>query len=151
MPPIDELVSVIRDAGAHEPNAMISLTHRSDDAKWAQLLPDKVNLSYPFDSPPAKTLADLRLPHAEKARPGFWTAKLFADFDTNVMNSTELTEFLVAYLTTVFGTADTSDYGVSFDLAERGTIKAETTPEFLREIVKLKQRLEGKSRRSCGD
>lgn len=143
MPSIAELVAAVRDAAEHEPDAMISLTHRSDEAKWAQLLHDKINLSYPFDAPPAATLADLGLPHADKAQPGIWDANLFADFETESMNNAELSEFLQAYLTTVFGTSDISKYDVSFDLAERGTIAAETTHEFLREIVKLKRRLEG--------
>lgn len=150
MQPIAELISAVKSAGELQPDAMISLTLRSDDTKWAQLLPDKVNLSYPFDTDPAANLANLRLPHAEKARAGFWDANLFADFDTALLTSAELSEFLIAYLTTVFGTSDTSDYDVSFGLAERGTIKAETTREFLREIVKVKRQFEGHLRQIRG-
>ena len=138
-------ISAVREASEHEPDAMISLTLRSDDGKWAQLLRDKINLSYPFQSPPAKTLADLRLPNADKLRPGFWDAGLFADFDTASMNDSELSAFLNEYLAKAFGTSDISNYIVSFDVAERGIIKAETTREFLREIVRLKQQLDGKA------
>lgn len=148
MQSINELIDGVRAAAADEPDAMISLTLRSDDTKWAQILADKINLSFPFDTPPATALADLRLPYAEKARVAVWDANLYADFDTTSMSSPELSEFLGAYLVAVFGTCKLCDYDLSSDVAERGRIEAETTHEFLRKIVELKQRLVGKLRRN---
>lgn len=147
MQSITELISAVRDAGDSEPNAMVSLTLRSDDAKWVQLLCDRINVSYPFDTAPAVTVGQLGLPHAEKAHPNFWESNLFADFDTTSMNSAELSAFLISYLTTAFGTADLSEYDLSFDVAERGTIKAGTARELLRAIAEIKCSLGGKSRR----
>src|SRR5262249_51234719 len=124
---------------------MITLTNCLDDSKWMQLLHDKINISYPFVSNPDKQLTELGLPHATKLRVGFWEPKLFADFSVSTLSKLELAEFLIAYMSTVFGTSEVSHYKTSFDLAERGTIQADNTRDFLREIVKLKRYLAGRT------
>lgn len=147
MPSLHDLINAVRDAAENEPDAMISLTHRSDDGKWAQLLPDKINLSYPFDKSPSDLIEELNFPNNYKAVVGFWEAGLFADFDTSSMTVDQLVQFLDAYLDAVFGTAHLDDFTVSFDVAERGTIKADSTSEFLRKIVELKRYFEGRPTR----
>jgi hypothetical protein len=147
MPSLLDLINAVRDAAENEPDAMITLTHRSDEAKWAQLLPDKVNLAYPFDKPPADLIVELKFPNAEQTIVGLWEAGLFADFDTTSMTADQLTQFLDAYLAAAFGTAHLDDYTVSFDVAERGTITADSTPEFLRKIAELKRYFEGRPAR----
>jgi hypothetical protein len=145
MQTILELIAAVSDAAEHTPDAMITLTHHSDDSKWMQLLHDKINLSYPFAANPAKQFADLALPHAAEVRVGFWEPKLFADFECSTLSDVQVAEILTAYMSAVFGTSDVSEYKVSFDLAERGKIEADNTRDFLREIVKLKRRLEGRT------
>ena len=102
MPSIHDLIEAVRDARQHEPNTVISLTLRSDSEKWAQLLPEKVNLCYPFDQPPSDLIRALKLPHADLAIAGFWEANLFADFDTSAMTVDQLSCFLHAYLAEAF-------------------------------------------------
>jgi hypothetical protein len=148
MPSLHDLITAVRDAGRNEPDAMITLTHHSDDSKWAQLLPDKINLSYPFGKSPSDLIAELNFPHNEKAVAGFWDAELFADFDTSSMTVDQLVQFLDQYLDAAFGTASLDDFAVSFDVAERGTIKAESKSEFLRKIVQLKRYFEGRPTRN---
>lgn len=138
-----DLLAALQDAAEQAPDAMLTLAHRSDESKWMQILSDKINLSYPFDSPPDAQFGALSLPNAAKLHAGFWQANTFADFETAELNRMELAEFLEAYLSRVFKSEDLSDYQTSFDLAERGRIEAESKQEFLRELVKLKQRFMG--------
>ena len=145
MQTILELVTAVSDAAEHSPDAMITLTHRSDDSKWVQLLHDKINLSYPFAAKPENQFADLALPHAAELRGRFWEPKLFADFEFSKLSHDQLAEFLTAYMSAAFGTSDVADYKVVFAEAERGTIEADNTRDFLREIVKLKRRLDGRT------
>lgn len=142
MPSLHDLINAVRDAAENEPGAMISLTHRSDDGKWAQLLPDKVNLSYPFSQPPSDVIDELNFPNHDKAVVGFWEAGLFADFDTSSMTVDQLVHFLGAYLDAAFGTASLDDFSVAFGVAERGTITADSKSDFLRKIVELKRYFE---------
>lgn len=147
MPSIHDLIVSIRDAGEHEPDAMITLTLRSDEEKWAQLLPEKINLCYPFEQTPNDLFTELEFPNADQAIVGFWEAGLFADFETSSMTVDQLSGFLDAYLTKACGTANIEEYNVSFDVAERGKIEADSEQEFLRKIVELKRQFEGKSTR----
>jgi hypothetical protein len=148
MPSIYDLIVAIRDAGEHEPDAMITLTLHADDEKWAQLLPEKINLCYPFAQAPNDLFTELEIPNADKAIVGFWEARLFADFETSSMTVDQLSGFLNAYLIKAFGTANMEEYNVSFDVAERGRIEADSKQEFLRKIVALKRQFEGKSTRN---
>ncbi len=128
MPSIHELINAVRDAAENEPDTMITLTLHSDESKWAQLLPDKINLSYPFDKSPLDLFAELKLPNAEKTILGFWEAGLFADFDTCSLTVDQLAQFLQVYLDAAFGTAGLENYAVSFDVAERGTMISDSEP-----------------------
>lgn len=148
MPSLHDLIQVVRDAAANEPDAMITLTHQDDDGKWVQLLSDKINLSYPFDKQPSDLLVELKFPHADKAVAGFWEANLFADFETSSMSADQITLFLDAYLNAAFGTACLDDFTISFDLAERGTIQADTPGEFRQKILDLQRYFEGRPPRN---
>lgn len=147
MPSIHDLIVAIRDAGEHEPDAMITLTLRSDNEKWAQLLPEKINFCYPFNQEPDQLFAEWEIPNADQAVVGFWDAQLFADFDTSSMTADQLSGFLQAYLHQAFGTAKIEEYDVSFDVAMRGKVEADSKHEFLKKIVSLKRQLEGKPTR----
>ncbi len=135
MPSIHDLVATIRDVGQYEPDAMITLTLRSDEEKWAQLLPEKVNLYFPFDQEPRGVVRALGLPGADEAVAGLWVAELFAEFETLRMSDDRLSAFLTAYLSTVCGTANIGEYDVTFGVAERGKIEADSAAEFVRKIV----------------
>ncbi|QDU25179.1 hypothetical protein ETAA8_02410 [Anatilimnocola aggregata] len=148
MPSLHDLITAVRAAAEGEPDAMITLTHHSDDSKWAQLLPEQINLSYPFCQSPTDLIAERNFPHNEKADAGLWDAGLFADFNTSSMTVDQLVQFLDAYLAAAFGTSSLDDFAVSFDVAERGTITAESKSEFLRKIVELKRYFEGRPNRN---
>lgn len=145
MPSLSDLIAAVRDAEEHQPDAMVTIVLPSDDQKWLQLLPDKINLAYPFDKPPREQLAELQIPNADKAIVGFWEAGLFADFETSSMSIDELSDLLNAYMVAAFRTADLDEFSVTFEVAERGTIEADSEYGFLRKIVELKRYFEGKS------
>lgn len=138
---IQEILTEIEVLGHHSPDVMVTLRHRLDESKWVQLLPDKINLSYPYDGEPAEKLAALDLPFSTNLRPEFWMPNLFADFKTAELDTAQLAEFVIAYMSKVFTSTDLSEFEISMDLAERGKIRADTESEFLRELVMLKRRL----------
>ena len=147
MPSLQDVINAVRDAADQEPDTMVTLTLSADDTKWLQILPDKINLAYPYENPPLEQLTAFGIANIEIAAVGFFEPGLFADFDTSAMSVQQMSEFLTAYLATAFGTVDLDEYSVSFDVAERGTIVANSDHEFLRKIVQLKRYFEGRSPR----
>ena len=145
MPSLHDLLTAVREAANREPDTMVSLALRSDDAKWCQILPDKINLAYPFDKPPLEAFAEFGTLNSSNIAIGFWEPFIFADFDTASMSIAQVEDFLTSYLVAVFGSADPDEYAVSFEVALRGTIAADSDDEFLRKIVQLKRHFEGRS------
>lgn len=147
MSSLHDLIVAVREVANSEPDSMITLTHHSDDSQWLQLLPDKVNVSYPFRQSPADLIDDLNFPHRDRVVEGFWEAELFADFETHAMTTDQLVDFINAYLSEAFGTKCLEDFDVSFEVADRGTLVAESNTEFLQKIVALKRYFEGRPNR----
>lgn len=145
MPSLQDVINAVREAADQEPDTMVTLALSADDKKWLQILPDKINLAYPYENPQREQLNVLGIPNVEIATVGFFEPGLFADFDTSAMSAQQVSAFLTAYLATVFGTDDLNEYSVSFEVAERGTIVGNSDHEFLRKLVQLKRYFEGRS------
>ena len=133
----EDLLRSLADAAGDDPNAIVTISHKTDDTKWMQLLPDKINVSYPFDDPPADRLAELQLPHRDLLEPGFWDIGLFADFGTEGLTSVELGEFIAAYLRIVFNDENPDVYEVDVGSAVRGSFEFDDAKELLGELLRL--------------
>jgi hypothetical protein len=144
MNPIVDAIRRVREAeAAGDSDATVTIDHQSDDAKWMQILPDRINVGYPFAEPPLERLRAIGISHADKLELVTWEAGLFADLRHRALSDSELASFASSYLTMVFGLDENNAeaFNVNGGSAMRGHIEFDDPKQALRQFARIKRAL----------